>query len=127
MIGFKRQFLFAVLKESCMAKLPDLSAFSMEELHEIRANADNRIGELTRDKIAELQAKRAELDAELAKLGGKPGRATASTNIMTTRTRAKPAVKYRDSKGNEWTGRGAAPKWLQAYEAEGKSREDFAV
>lgn len=110
-----------------MAKLPDLTPFSMEELQEIRASADNRIGELTREKIAELQAKRAELDAELAKLGGKPGRATASTNIMTTRTRAKPAAKYRDGKGNEWTGRGATPRWLSELEAAGKSREEFAV
>ncbi|TGT42759.1 H-NS histone family protein [Mesorhizobium sp. M8A.F.Ca.ET.165.01.1.1] len=110
-----------------MAKAPDINAMSMEELNELRDTVTARIEALTEEKIAELKAKRAELDAELAKLGGKPGRATASTNIISTRTRAKPAVKYRDNKGNEWTGRGAAPKWLQAYEAEGKNREEFAV
>lgn len=43
------------------------------------------------------------------------------------RTRAKPRVKYKDDKGNAWTGRGATPKWLAAYEAEGRNRGDFAV
>ncbi|MHB9435416.1 MULTISPECIES: H-NS family nucleoid-associated regulatory protein [unclassified Mesorhizobium] len=26
-----------------------------------------------------------------------------------------------------WTGRGASPKWLAAYEAEGQNRSEFAV
>jgi DNA-binding protein H-NS len=43
------------------------------------------------------------------------------------KTRAKPPVKYKDDKGNTWTGRGAAPRWLAAYESEGRSRLDFSV
>ncbi|WP_352919827.1 H-NS family nucleoid-associated regulatory protein [Mesorhizobium sp. M1182] len=43
------------------------------------------------------------------------------------KTRVKPPVEYKDDKGNTWTGRGATPKWLAAYEAEGRNRSDFAV
>lgn len=34
-------------------------------------------------------------------------------------------VKYRGPNGEEWSGRGRLPKWLQVAEAEGKKREDF--
>jgi DNA-binding protein H-NS len=39
----------------------------------------------------------------------------------------KIAVKYRDSKGNTWTGRGRTPVWLVAAEKAGKKRETFLV
>ena len=42
-------------------------------------------------------------------------------------TKAKPPVKYRGPGGEEWSGRGRAPNWIQAAVAQGKSREDFAV
>ncbi len=40
---------------------------------------------------------------------------------------SKVPAKYRGPSGEEWTGRGRAPKWLTVLEAEGKKREDFAV
>lgn len=36
-------------------------------------------------------------------------------------------IKYRDSSGNTWTGRGLKPRWLTAALATGKSLEDFTV
>lgn len=36
-------------------------------------------------------------------------------------------VKYRGPNGEEWSGRGRLPKWVQVAEAEGKSREEFRV
>jgi len=36
-------------------------------------------------------------------------------------------VKYRDSSGNTWTGRGRPPLWLVAAEKAGKKRESFLV
>ena len=41
--------------------------------------------------------------------------------------KAKPPVKYRGPDGEEWSGRGRAPKWIQAAVAQGGRREDFAV
>lgn len=39
----------------------------------------------------------------------------------------KVAIKYRDDKGNTWTGRGKTPRWLTDAEKAGKSREQFKV
>jgi len=43
----------------------------------------------------------------------------------------KPAVrspaKYRGPQGQEWTGRGTVPKWLNELLAGGKTREDFLI
>jgi DNA-binding protein H-NS len=42
-------------------------------------------------------------------------------------TGRRVAVKYRDSAGNTWTGRGRAPLWLVAAEKAGKKRGSFLV
>ena len=101
--------------------LPDLSDLSIEELQGLLDTVSQALE-------AKKDARRQELLAELEKLGGVPS-APRSVRISadTGRERAKPAVKYRDDKGNTWTGRGATPKWLAAYEAEGRNRSDFAV
>lgn len=39
----------------------------------------------------------------------------------------KVPIKYRDSKGNIWTGRGRPPLWLVAAEKAGKKRETFLI
>jgi len=36
-------------------------------------------------------------------------------------------VRYRDSAGNTWTGRGKRPGWLTQALAAGKSVEDFLI
>lgn len=43
------------------------------------------------------------------------------------RTGTKLPATYADGAGNEWTGRGSTPRWLQEAIAAGKSKEDFAV
>jgi DNA-binding protein H-NS len=40
---------------------------------------------------------------------------------------AKIPVKYRDDKGNTWTGRGKTPKWISEAEKAGDSREKYRV
>lgn len=35
--------------------------------------------------------------------------------------------KYRDNKGNVWSGRGPRPKWLREAIATGSKKEDFAI
>lgn len=39
----------------------------------------------------------------------------------------KLATKYRGPNGEEWTGKGKTPRWLVAQEAEGRTRDQFAV
>jgi DNA-binding protein H-NS len=43
--------------------------------------------------------------------------------------KAKSAVaaKYRGPNGETWSGRGRAPKWLEALEMEGRQRSEFKI
>jgi DNA-binding protein H-NS len=45
----------------------------------------------------------------------------------TKKTRGAVAIKYRDDKGNTWTGRGKTPRWLVEAEKAGKTRESFKI
>jgi DNA-binding protein H-NS len=52
--------------------------------------------------------------------GRKPGAAKAkSTGTV--------AIKYKDSNGNTWTGRGKTPRWLVEAETNGQSRAQFLI
>jgi len=44
-----------------------------------------------------------------------------------SKTKYSPTVKYRDSSGNTWVGRGPRPQWLRDALNAGKSLQDFAV
>jgi DNA-binding protein H-NS len=37
------------------------------------------------------------------------------------------AAKYRGPNGEVWSGRGLAPRWLAALQAQGQKKEDFAI
>ena len=37
------------------------------------------------------------------------------------------AAKYRSPNGETWSGRGRAPKWLEALEAQGRQRAEFSI
>ncbi len=56
--------------------------------------------------------------------GRKPGGASPT---KPRKAGSKVAIKYRDEKGNTWTGRGKTPRWLVEAEKTGKTREHFAV
>ena len=90
------------------------------------------------EQIAELQRKAAEVrsveveaaktqiralmttyDLNLGDLAGMSAKAKAKDG----KVRAKVEMKYRDPvSGQEWTGRGRAPKWM-----EGKNKEEFLI
>jgi DNA-binding protein H-NS len=55
-------------------------------------------------------------------LGDKNGKANGSSG-----GKAKVAPKYRGPKGETWTGRGRAPRWLTALEADGKKRDSYRI
>ena len=42
-------------------------------------------------------------------------------------TRAPVPVKYRNSEGHTWTGRGKPPRWLTEAESNGTNRETFRI
>jgi DNA-binding protein H-NS len=58
-----------------------------------------------------------------AKLPEKPVKTRKSSKLAGK----KAAVKYRDSNGNKWSGRGRLPTWLVEAEKTGKKRDEFLV
>jgi DNA-binding protein H-NS len=96
-----------------MAKIPDLSGLNMEELAEVVAAANQRTAELKKARISELQAQKSALDAELTKLGA--GVITLKApKADDGRKRASPPPMYRTPTGEEWSGRGAIPRFFKA-------------
>jgi DNA-binding protein H-NS len=62
--------------------------------------------------------------------GRPPGKANGKGNggaRSSKRAGRKVAIKYRDDKGNTWTGRGKTPRWLVAAEKSGKHRDQFKI
>lgn len=86
--------------------------------------------------IASLEALAAEkkqarvdaLMAELKALGVSQPAPSKPRAVRAQGERASPRVKYRDPvSGAEWSGRGRAANWIVAYEAEGRSRDEFLI
>jgi DNA-binding protein H-NS len=57
---------------------------------------------------------------------GRPRKSTVDKLAKSAGLR-KVAIKYRDEKGNTWTGRGKTPRWLVEAEKAGKARDAFKV
>jgi DNA-binding protein H-NS len=49
------------------------------------------------------------------------------TPKVTSAKGTKVSVKYRDDRGNSWTGRGSTPRWLKAAIEGGRSLDNFLV
>jgi DNA repair protein RadC/DNA-binding protein H-NS len=62
--------------------------------------------------VSPLEAKLEALESELSQVKAAP---------------RKAAPKYRDSKGNTWTGRGLQPAWLKEALGEGRDIDEFAI
>lgn len=92
--------------------------------------------ELRKKEVAEVVARINEAIAHYGlrpgdlKFGGQRPKAKAQVAAAAKKAPAqrKPlAARYRDDKGNAWTGRGPRPRWLRDALEQGKALEDFAV
>ncbi|MBP0496508.1 H-NS family nucleoid-associated regulatory protein [Pararoseomonas indoligenes] len=108
----------------------DLNALSAAELIELIKEAEavlatKREGART-ELVEEIKVKAAALGLSLNDLLGRP---RPHTNVRRPRSDAGKTVvaKYRGPNGAEWTGRGRKPRWLAELEAEGKTKEEFAL
>lgn len=122
----------------------DLKNLNRRQLERLRADVDKAL-----DRIAETEKKEALKAAEkaakahgysLAELTGKPVKAPAEKPATprkapraaaknTSDGRAKVAPKFRnpDNHDETWSGRGRAPKWVEAHIAKGGAKEDLAI
>jgi DNA-binding protein H-NS len=85
----------------------------------------NYIQDLRRSKEAEIKDDLMRQFREMAERAGIPFDRLFPTGRRSSTGQIAP--KYRDDKGNQWTGRGQPPRWLTAYEAEGRNREEFRI
>jgi DNA-binding protein H-NS len=85
----------------------------------------NYIQDLRRSKEEEIKDDLMRQFRAMAERAGMPFERLFPTSRRSSTKQIAP--KYRDDKGNRWTGRGQSPRWLTAYEAEGRNREEFRI
>ena len=94
-------------------KMLDIQTADYEELKSARQQINQRIQELERSALQELEQRAAQFGFTLLKNGYTPAPAKR--------------VKYRGPNGEEWSGKGKRPTWLKQAIEEGHSPEEFAV
>jgi len=97
---------------------------SFTELAKLRGRLDQLILNRKNEAKAGLREKMAKLAREeglrLDEVLGEGGRGR--------RRKGSVPIKYRDNKGNTWTGRGRMPRWMVAATKGGKTKkEDFLI
>jgi len=107
---------------------PDLDVMTVAELTALIEAAEAKRREKQTEAKAglllEFREKAAQLGLTLESLLPM-GVGSGSTPKLRKDSGDKVPVKYRGPNGEEWSGRGRSPKWVQTIEAEGRSRDEF--
>jgi DNA-binding protein H-NS len=102
-----------------MARSKNIENMSYAELDAMQARIE-------RAKVEKQNSERLELREKLSAMAMDAG--FDIHELFGRGKRGKVAVKYRDSEGNTWTGRGRMPRWMVAATKGGKARkEDFLI
>jgi DNA-binding protein H-NS len=109
----------------------DFSKYSFTELLKIKKNLEREVKSRQAHEVHELRAKVTEMSetlgitaAELLRQPSVPGRHSVR---KTRHVRGKQPPKYRGPGGEEWSGRGPAPRWMKPHLAKGKTKADFLI
>ncbi len=106
----------------------DLASLSFDALLGLKKEIDNEVGSRKAKEIEVLRAKVTEsaqtLGVSVHELFGLPAQ---NGKRVTRHPRGKQPVKYRGPCGEEWSGRGPAPRWMKPLLAKGKTKEDFLI
>ena len=90
------------------------------------AKRREKLEEAKKAVLEEMRQKLEEMDLTLEDVLQRPTRRGGSRRRRREAGQAAP-VKYRSPEGETWSGRGRVPQWLQALEAQGRSRDEFLV
>jgi len=101
--------------------VPELTAF----IEAAQAKRQEKIAEAKSALRREFEEKAAQLGLTLDAVLRGP-HASPARKAIKGGSSSVP-VKYRGPNGEEWSGRGRTPKWLQEAEASGKARDTFKV
>jgi DNA-binding protein H-NS len=123
----------------------DLKNLNRRQLERLRADVDkalDRIGEAEKKEALKAAEKAAKAHGyTLAELtGGKPEKPSAASPATTRkparaktsggndgRAKVQPKFANPDNPDEKWSGRGRAPKWVEAHLAAGGSKDDLAI
>jgi DNA-binding protein H-NS len=105
----------------------DFSTYSLSELLDIRSDIES---EIKSRKAQEIEALRDKVEETAQTFGisveeimGLP----QSGKRVTRHAGGKQPARYRGPGGEEWSGRGPAPRWMKPLLAKGKTKEDFLI
>lgn len=115
------------LKKMSVAQLvamrDEIQSVLSERIERERTQLQKQIDALATLEVGSAPSRRSGRAGPIAK-----GRATKPAGqARQPKRRAKVAPKYRGPNGETWTGRGLAPRWLVALEAQGKKRESLLI
>jgi DNA-binding protein H-NS len=103
------------------------STYSFSELLEIKQNLEGEIQSRQANEIEELRAKITgaahALGVTVEQIFGLP----SGKKRVTRHARGPQPARYRGPTGEEWSGRGPAPRWMKPLLAKGKTKEDFLI
>jgi DNA-binding protein H-NS len=105
----------------------DFSAYTFSELVKIKQNLDGELQSRQANEIEELRAKVSKaahaLGVSVEEIFGLP----SGGKRITRHPRGKQPARYRGPHGEEWSGRGPAPRWMKPLLTKGKTKEDFLI
>jgi DNA-binding protein H-NS len=104
----------------------NFATYSFSELVEIKGTLESEIQSRQAKEVEKLRSKVMEaaqtLGVSIEEMLGLPhGRR------ITKHARGKQPARYRGPHGEEWSGRGPAPRWMKPFLAQGKKKEDFLI
>ena len=117
----------AELKTSITSAIASMSVHELTAVITLAEETRSEKLEMARQAlIIEFKTKASELGISLSTLlSAKQDTPTKHGTDHSSKTKAR--VKYRGPNGEEWSGRGRLPNWLNGLEASGQKRDDFAV
>jgi DNA-binding protein H-NS len=108
----------------------ELSAYSFEELLEIKRDVEGEVQSRRAKEVESLRAKVTDtaqtLGVSIEELFGLPS-SRQNGKRQTKHPKGKQPAKYRGPGGEEWSGRGPAPKWMKPLLVKGKTKADFLI
>jgi DNA-binding protein H-NS len=107
-----------------------LSTYSFEELIEIKRNVDTEVQSRRTKEVEDLRVRVTDtaqtLGVSIEELFGLPSSQRIGKR-QTKHAKGKQPAKYRGPNGEEWSGRGPAPKWMKPLLTKGKTKQDFLI
>jgi len=105
----------------------EFSSYSLSDLLEIKKTIESEIRSRQSKEIDQLRAKVAETATTFGLSVEEIMGLQTNGKRITRHARGKQPPKYRGPQGEEWSGRGPAPRWMKPFLDKGKTKEDFLI